>query len=157
MFLNVTSDTSRPCCQSRGHMGSWCQGFRSEVRTTCSDSAGVGLCGSFPHCSCKYLPGFSEYTCHCFSTNCTQVKVRQCWTILHFQWSWVQLLPWSLVTLAWGGCWRRGQFGKVGWEEEKHESIPDSANETFVLQEVKGEREGKLSWNSGGSNSPAGC
>lgn len=58
MFLNVTSDTSRPRCQSRGHMGSWCQGFCSELRTTCSDSAGVGLCGSFPHCSCKYLPGF---------------------------------------------------------------------------------------------------
>lgn len=37
------------------------------------------------------------------------------------------------------------RFGKVGWEEEKQESIPDAANETFVLQEVKGEMDGKLS------------
>lgn len=37
------------------------------------------------------------------------------------------------------GCWSLGQFGKGCWEEEKKECIPDAANETFVLQEVKGE------------------
>jgi len=63
----------------------------------------------------------------------------------------------SLEPGAFGSGWllEARQFGKVGWEEQKQESISDAANETLVWQEVKGEMDGELPCSSDSSRSPA--